>query len=165
MYLLPTERGTDATPCLEFRTRVELPDAAPTALGLVVLLLASTMLALKRIAAAPTPIRKELRSLDTAIRVSSTRVVMKLASSALLCYFGGAVFFAGNAARNVSTTTLTTGIVGISLGIVLALGGLALLVLATLDAVALSRPTTNIPPELQRFELQGPELQKQGATS
>lgn len=72
-------------------------------LGMTVFLAAATMFALWRISSAPAPGTGTLAEADRMLRTASARVVMKLSSGALFAYFGGVLFFAGQATRNAAT--------------------------------------------------------------
>ncbi|WP_150308502.1 hypothetical protein [Planctomonas psychrotolerans] len=138
--------------------RVSLGDATSTStpypgwyygvplLIMTALLTAATLFALARIASAPAPADEALTEADRILRIASTRVVMKVSSGALFAYFGGALFFAGQATRNAATfltgTSATVvqpeGVVG-TVEVVAGTGGLilgaVLLCLAAIDAV------------------------------
>lgn len=117
---------------------------------LVTLVLAtSTLLALRRVSATRSLSNTSLASLDQHWREVSTLVITKLSTAALLAYFGGTAFIAGQAVHNVATSfSTTTGYtlqqpefaVGVTLQIVggiSAISGLAFLVASALTAATL----------------------------
>ena len=113
-----------------------------------VVLAISTVLALVRISSTPSLPAAELGHLDQHWRNISTRVITKLSTAAMLGYFGGAAFIAGQATHNVATSRGTNGyvlrqpefVIGATLlvaGGVLAIAALVFLILAAFDAATL----------------------------
>ena len=117
-------------------------------IAMTVALLATTVLALWRISAAPRPAVAALRAPDSALRILAIRTVMRLGSGALFGYAGGVLGFAGlttgNAARILTAEGQITlqpagalGTIELVAGVLATLVGASLLALAVLDA---SRP-------------------------
>ncbi|MEV8252817.1 hypothetical protein AB0O95_02505 [Rhodoglobus sp. NPDC076762] len=78
-------------------------------IAVTVVLAVSTLLALSRVSATPSLPNEGLAELDRQWRSVSTLVITKLSTSALLLYFGGTAFIAGQATRNVATTYTALG--------------------------------------------------------
>lgn len=73
-----------------------------------VVLATSTLLALRRVSATRTSSNTGLATLDRLWREVSTLVVTKLSTAALLAYFGGTAFIAGQAVHSVAISYETT---------------------------------------------------------
>ncbi|TFD14908.1 hypothetical protein E3T35_00490 [Cryobacterium sp. TMT1-2-2] len=114
-------------------------------IGLTVLLAAATLFALGRIASAARS--EQFSDLDRAVRILATRVVMQLSSGALFLYFGGVLLFAGWTTSNAATVfapggvalssvqpAAAIGLTEVIAGLVVALLGGVLVILAILDA-------------------------------
>ena len=121
-------------------------------IAVTVVLAVSTLLALSRVSATPALPNEGLAELDRQWRSVSTLVITKLSTSALLLYFGGTAFIAGQATRNVATTFTAVGdtfsatfrqpefAIGVSLqvlGGLLAISGLIFLAAAASTALTL----------------------------
>jgi hypothetical protein len=116
-------------------------------LMLVTLVLAGTaLLALRRIAGTPALPDPRMAALDRRWREISARVVLRLATGALLGYFGGTAALAGQAMVNVAwrhdaggylQPLLALGIATGALGVLLAVAGVVLLVLAVRGALTI----------------------------
>lgn len=111
-----------------------------------VALAGSTYLALRRISSSPSLPDPLMAALDRAWRETSTRVVVRLATGALLGYFGGTAVVAGQAMINVASSVdgtgpvqplLGLGIASAAVGAALALAGVVLLVLAARGALTI----------------------------
>jgi hypothetical protein len=114
-----------------------------------VVLAMSTLLALRRVSATPSLPNTRLAPLDRHWREVSTLVITKLTTAALLSYFGGTAFIAGQATHNAATSFAATagtairepdfaaGVTFQIIGGILALSGLAFFVAATFTAVSL----------------------------
>ncbi|ALE06592.1 hypothetical protein AL755_15875 [Arthrobacter sp. ERGS1:01] len=117
-------------------------------LMLVMLALAASMLlALRRIATAPSLPDPRMAGLDRRWREISTRIVARLVTGALLAYLGGTAFMAGlamvnGAASGGSATSpaqplFALGIAAIVAGVAVVLAGVVGLVLAARDALTI----------------------------
>ncbi|WP_113718664.1 hypothetical protein [Arthrobacter dokdonensis] len=115
-------------------------------LMLVTLVLAGTaLLALRRIAGTPALPDPRMAALDRRWREISARVVLRLATGALLGYCGGTAALAGQAMVNVAwhdagghlQPLLALGIATGALGVLLAVAGVVLLVLAARGALTI----------------------------
>ncbi|WP_141629969.1 hypothetical protein [Salinibacterium sp. PAMC 21357] len=121
-------------------------------IAVTVVLAVSTLLALSRVSATQSLPIEGFAELDRQWRAGSTLVITKLSTSALLLYFGGTAFIAGQATRNVATTYTAAGdtfsatfrqpelAIGVSLqvlGAVLAISGLVFLAAAASTALTL----------------------------
>lgn len=113
-----------------------------------VVLAISTILALVRISSTPSLPAAELAHLDHHWRNISTRVITKLSTAAMLGYFGGAAFIAGQATHNVASSRgindyvlrqpeFAIGATLLVAGSVLAIAALVFLILAAFDAATL----------------------------
>lgn len=121
-------------------------------IAVTIVLAIATLLALHRVSVTPSLPNAELAELDGRWRSASTLVITKLSTSALLIYFGGTAFIAGNATNNVASRYTATGdtfsvtfrqpefAIGVSLqllGAVLAVAGLIFLSAAATAALSL----------------------------
>ena len=111
-----------------------------------VLLAATTYLALRRIATTPSLPVPMLAEQDQGWRISSTRVVIRVATAALLGYFGATAAFAGVTYRSAASALVLNGgadhgvVAGACLavaGVALVLAGVGVAVSAVVGAVTL----------------------------
>lgn len=126
-------------------------------LALVTLVLAaSTYLALRRISSTPALPDPRMAALDRRWREISTQVVVRMATGALLGYFGGTAVIAGQALMNVSSKAdgmghaqphFALGITSAATGAALALAGVVLLVLAIRGALTIRTTVRQPQPE------------------
>lgn len=127
-----------------------------------VALAVTTMLALARVSTTPSMPAVALTELDRRWREASTRVITHLSTAALLGYFGGTAFIAGQATHSVATVLDASGYAdrqpesaaGITMmvaGAALAATGLVFLVLAAARASGVrSDATRSVTTELRR---------------
>ena len=117
-------------------------------IAVTVVLAASTVLALGRVSKTPSIPKVDLAAVDRRWREASTRVITNLSTAALLGYFGGTAFTAGQATVNVAMTggpggyifrqpEFAVGIVFLVAGALLAAAGLVFLILSARDAMTL----------------------------
>jgi hypothetical protein len=120
-----------------------------------VLLAATTLLALRRVALTPVLPVPGLDGVDRHWRVVSTRIIVRISTAALLGYVGGSLFFAGHAIRSAAGSvvagdpgrpgTAVAGAVLLGCGVMALVAGVAVALLAVLAAVTLRsvRPATS----------------------
>jgi hypothetical protein len=123
---------------------------------MTLVLFTTTIAALWRISSTPLRGTGGQIALDTAIRRELARFVMLLSSGALLVYFGGTLFFAGMAIRNVSQSVIdgqtgappwlsSLGAIEVFTGLSMALVGTGLVFAAVAFAVSPLEKRWNLP--------------------
>lgn len=121
----------------------------PILLGIVVLL-ASTFIALHRVSKIPAFPMRELADIDRKWRLGSTRIVSAISGTGLLITWGGVMLIAGNALHSVNTGTggsasgVAAGTIFTILGILATIAGMVAITLAALWATTLKKQVTAV---------------------